>query len=98
MAYFVCVTETTFEFHFPPKLWSMRVASPRVGQSVENEPSAVSGRELAQVLEQCGDAVIVKDLNAVVTYWNREAAALYGFTARAVRILSHGRQPFGAGM
>jgi PAS domain S-box-containing protein len=33
------------------------------------------------VLEQSGEAVIVKDLNAVVTYWNREAAALYGFSA-----------------
>jgi PAS domain S-box-containing protein/diguanylate cyclase (GGDEF)-like protein len=33
------------------------------------------------VLEQSGDAVIVKDLNAVVTYWNREAASLYGFSA-----------------
>jgi PAS domain S-box-containing protein/diguanylate cyclase (GGDEF)-like protein len=34
-----------------------------------------------QVLEQSGEAVIVKDLNAVVTYWNRAAAALYGFSA-----------------
>jgi len=38
-------------------------------------------REFAQVLEQCGNAVIVKDLNAVVTFWNREATALYGFSA-----------------
>ena len=36
--------------------------------------------ELEQVLEHTGEAVIVKDLNAVVTYWNREAAALYGFS------------------
>jgi len=33
------------------------------------------------VLEQSGEAVIVKDLNAVITYWNREAASLYGFSA-----------------
>jgi len=39
-------------------------------------------RELEQVLEQTGEAVIVKDLNAIVTYWNREAAALYGFSAQ----------------
>jgi diguanylate cyclase (GGDEF)-like protein/PAS domain S-box-containing protein len=32
------------------------------------------------VLEHIGEAVIVKDLNAVVTYWNREAASLYGFS------------------
>ncbi|HXA35841.1 MAG TPA: diguanylate cyclase [Steroidobacteraceae bacterium] len=35
-----------------------------------------------QVLEHTDDAVIVKDLNAVVTYWNREACSLYGFTAQ----------------
>ncbi|MEP7207086.1 MAG: GGDEF domain-containing protein [Casimicrobiaceae bacterium] len=38
-------------------------------------------RLLDQVLEQVGEAVYVKDLDAVVTYWNREAATLYGFTA-----------------
>jgi PAS domain S-box-containing protein len=37
--------------------------------------------DLVQVLEQSGEAVIVKDLDAVVTYWNREAASLYGFSA-----------------
>src|ERR1700685_3099952 len=37
--------------------------------------------DLEQVLEQTGEAVIIKDLNAVVTYWNREAALLYGFSA-----------------
>jgi diguanylate cyclase (GGDEF)-like protein/PAS domain S-box-containing protein len=38
-------------------------------------------RQLEQVLEQSGEAVIVKDLDAVVTYWNREAASLYGYSA-----------------
>jgi len=37
--------------------------------------------ELEQVLEHIAEAVIVKDLNAVVMYWNREAASLYGFSA-----------------
>ena len=37
--------------------------------------------ELEQVLAHTGEAVIVKDLNAVVTFWNREAESLYGFTA-----------------
>jgi PAS domain S-box-containing protein len=47
----------------------------------ENKRSEASARDLAQVLEQSGEAVIVKDLNGVVTYWNREAASLYGFSA-----------------
>src|SRR5260370_31136582 len=37
-------------------------------------------RALQQVLAQIGEAVIVKDMNAVVTYWNREAMSLYGFS------------------
>lgn len=41
----------------------------------------MSLRDLAQVLEQSGEAVIVKDLNAVITFWNREAASLYGFSS-----------------
>ncbi len=38
-------------------------------------------RELEQVLEHTGEAIIVKDMNALVTYWNREASSLYGFSA-----------------
>jgi len=38
-------------------------------------------RQLEQVIEQSGESIVVKDLNAVVTLWNREATALYGFTA-----------------
>src|SRR5471030_2135252 len=45
---------------------------------VQSEPRAL---DLKQVLEQTGEAVIVKDLNAIVTFWNREAASLYGFSA-----------------
>ena len=37
-------------------------------------------RALEQVLAQIGEAVIVKDMDAVVTYWNREAMSLYGYT------------------
>ena len=60
---------------------SMRLVKQNTVHGAENERSDVSARDLAQVLEQSGEAVIVKDLNAVVTYWNREAASLYGFSA-----------------
>jgi PAS domain S-box-containing protein len=59
----------------------MQVVKPQGIHGTENERSESSARDLAQVLEQSGEAVIVKDLNAVVTYWNREAASLYGFSA-----------------
>jgi PAS domain S-box-containing protein/diguanylate cyclase (GGDEF)-like protein len=59
----------------------MRVVQSHSVHGAENERSEANARDLAQVLEQSGEAVIVKDLNAVVTYWNREAASLYGFSA-----------------
>lgn len=59
----------------------MRSIKPDRVQDTADGGAAPSARELARVLEQSGEAVIVKDLNAVVTYWNREAVALYGFSA-----------------
>jgi PAS domain S-box-containing protein/diguanylate cyclase (GGDEF)-like protein len=60
----------------------MQVVKPHGVGGTENERSQASAHALAQVLDQSGEAVIVKDLNAVVTYWNREAASLYGFSAK----------------
>jgi len=59
----------------------MRAGKSHSVYSPEPKQSETTARDLAQVLEQSGEAVIVKDLNAVVTYWNREAASLYGFSA-----------------
>jgi PAS domain S-box-containing protein/diguanylate cyclase (GGDEF)-like protein len=59
----------------------MRVVKTHRIHGGANERAEETARNLAQVLEQSGEAVIVKDLNAVVTYWNREAASLYGFSA-----------------
>jgi len=60
----------------------MRVVKPHLVRRAENGGAEARSRELEQVLEQTGEAVIVKDMNAVVTYWNREASSLYGFTAQ----------------
>jgi len=38
-------------------------------------------RQLEQVIEQSGESIVVKDLDGVVTMWNREATALYGYSA-----------------
>ncbi len=59
----------------------MQIVKPLADDVSEMERSERRARDLAQVIEQSGEAVIVKDLNAVVTYWNREAASLYGFSA-----------------
>lgn len=58
----------------------MRSVNSRLVVPAESNSAQTHSLELEQVLEHTGEAVIVKDLNAVVTYWNREAAALYGFS------------------
>lgn len=58
---------------------SVRLAVGGRGGTALTQPGRRSG-DLEQVLEQTGEAVIVKDINAVVTFWNREATALYGFS------------------
>jgi PAS domain S-box-containing protein len=60
----------------------MKIVKATIDGGKESEQSAASAREFAQVLEHAGEAVIVKDLNAVVTYWNRETASIYGFSAQ----------------
>ena len=59
----------------------MRALKPQMVPGAGTWQAEARARELEQVLEQSGEAVIVKDLDAVVTYWNREATSLYGFTA-----------------
>ena len=60
----------------------MQVVKPQMVRGAGNGRSETHAHELEQVFEQIGEAVIVKDLNAVVTYWNREAASMYGFSAQ----------------
>ena len=50
--------------------------------ATERDDLDARARQLEQVIEQSGESIVVKDLNAVVTLWNREASALYGFTAQ----------------
>jgi diguanylate cyclase (GGDEF)-like protein/PAS domain S-box-containing protein len=60
----------------------MRGVTQSLARGAEGATPDTSASDLEQVLEQTGEAVIIKDLNAVVTYWNREAASLYGFSAQ----------------
>jgi diguanylate cyclase (GGDEF)-like protein/PAS domain S-box-containing protein len=60
----------------------MRALTQSLDRGAEGASPDTRASDLEQVLDQTGEAVIVKDLNAVVTYWNREAASLYGFSAQ----------------
>lgn len=37
--------------------------------------------QLEKTLESSGESVVIKDLDAVITFWNPQATALYGFTS-----------------
>jgi diguanylate cyclase (GGDEF)-like protein/PAS domain S-box-containing protein len=60
----------------------MRGVTQSLARGAESATPDTHASDLEQVLDQTGEAVIIKDLNAVVTYWNREAASLYGFSAQ----------------
>src|ERR1022692_5010193 len=60
---------------------SMSVVKRSLVNAIDADGLQRHTHELEQVLAHTGEAVIVKDLNAVVTFWNREAESLYGFTA-----------------
>jgi len=59
----------------------MQAVKPQAIPRADNGQPLAHPHDLEQVLEQTGEAVIVKDLNAVVTFWNREAVFMYGFSA-----------------
>ncbi len=57
----------------------VRLSTPH--DDLVHEAEAVRHRLLAAALDHAGDAILIKDLDARVIYWNREAEALYGFSA-----------------
>jgi diguanylate cyclase (GGDEF)-like protein/PAS domain S-box-containing protein len=60
----------------------MRIAKAEMSGDTKKGQFDLITHELVQALEHIDDAVIIKDLNAVVTYWNRAAASIYGFSAQ----------------
>lgn len=60
---------------------TLKIFAARVADELERQESDELMREQASLLDKAQDAILVRDLNHRVTYWNKSAEALYGWTA-----------------
>jgi PAS domain S-box-containing protein len=61
------------------QIFAVRAAAEMVRQSAE-----VQTREQAALLDKAQDAILVRDLEHRVTFWNRSAERIYGWTAAEI--------------
>src|SRR6202007_1169812 len=54
-------------------------------ERAERQRAEETLREQADLLNLTHDAIFVRDLDGVITYWNRGAEALYGWTAEQAK-------------
>jgi PAS domain S-box-containing protein len=63
---------------------TMHVFAVRAAAEVDRQASESRLREQASLLDRARDSIVVKDLQHRITYWNKSAELLYGWTAEEV--------------
>ena len=61
-------------------LSTLRIIGVRVGAEMERQSTDLRLRDQAALLDYATDAIIVRDMDGVVTFWNKGAERLYGWT------------------
>jgi PAS domain S-box-containing protein len=63
---------------------TLRIFAARAAAELEREKAAARTREQAALLDKAQDAILVRDLDHRITYWNKSAERLYGWQAADV--------------
>jgi PAS domain S-box-containing protein len=63
---------------------TLQIFAARAAAELERQETDTKLREQAALLDMAQDAIVVRDLNHHVTYWNRSAELLFGWTAQEV--------------
>lgn len=65
-------------------LSTLKIFAARVADELERQEADARIREQASLLDKAQDAILVRDLDHRITYWNKSAEALYGWSVEEV--------------
>ncbi len=63
---------------------TLKIFAARAAAEMERQLSDARIREQASLLDMAQDAIIARDLDNIITYWNKSAERLYGWSAAEV--------------